>query len=409
VLKVSWVTPWGQRMAAMAVYAPCTPEAREEFFLGEFLDAVHSGTTEYQLIGGDFNCAMRVEDVLAATPAQAASSSRLKGGAALDMVTRLEDLHDAWLHDHPNGHQPTHYTHRQGGPTTGGRIDYIFLSGDIVSEGWFVRSQQHRCFPSDHRPVMVKLQPPGTPQTGPKRWRFPTHLLGIEAFETQLRSKLQLAAARQQHDSPGLDPASAWERLKDSAIAITKQLQRDLQGEQRSALDSLRSALAAARSAARSVPTPGTQQTVLDREQDLSAFETARLARQVAATEPLWEVYGETSSFWFHRLGKAPKEAQHIAEVLRADGTTVAARGDGVREVGDRLADFYDPRTGGLFSRHPTDPEQQRVMLEALDSQLDDDDQRHCDGPREMVRSQQRRHWQPCAAFPGASLLAVMA
>lgn len=115
VLKVSWVTPWGQRLAATAVYAPCIPERREDFFLGELVDALHAGTTEYQVIGGDFNCAMRVEDVLAAPSEQAAASSRLKGGDALGLVTRLEDLHDAWLHQHPSGRQPTHYTHRQGG------------------------------------------------------------------------------------------------------------------------------------------------------------------------------------------------------------------------------------------------------------------------------------------------------
>ena len=34
------------------------------------------------------------------------------------------------------------------------------------------------------------------------------------------------------------------------------------------------------------------------------------LQHQVDATEPLWEVYGEASTFWFHRLGKAPPVPQ---------------------------------------------------------------------------------------------------
>lgn len=36
VLKVSWLTPRGQRMAAVAVYAPSTAQLRPYFFLGEY-------------------------------------------------------------------------------------------------------------------------------------------------------------------------------------------------------------------------------------------------------------------------------------------------------------------------------------------------------------------------------------
>ena len=383
VLKVSWLAPWGQRLVAMAVYAPCNPDDREDFFLGEVLDAIHTGPTTSMVTGGDFNCAMRVEDVLAATPAQAATSSRLKGGEALKLVVRLEDLHDAWLATHPSAHQPTHYTHQQGGHITGGRIDYVFLSEDLMNEGWLKGAQQHRRFPSDHRAVAVQLQPPGTPQSGPKRWRFPTHMLGVQAFETQLKSKLSEAAQQQRRDSPDLDPAMAWEGLKDSAIAIAKQLQPDLQQQQRDALRLLRQDLAAARNVASHLPSDGTQQTLLDREQDLSAFETARLARHVEATEPLWEVFGETSSYWFHRLGRTAQEQQHIAEVLRPDGSTVAAQGlDGMREVGERLANFYDPATGGLFMRHPTDPAAQQELLSVLDEELGEEEQQRCEGPQ---------------------------
>jgi exonuclease III len=63
VLKVSWDTPWGQRLAAAAVYAPCTQQDRADFFLGEYLDAMTSGTQQGLIVGGDFNCVMRPEDV----------------------------------------------------------------------------------------------------------------------------------------------------------------------------------------------------------------------------------------------------------------------------------------------------------------------------------------------------------
>jgi hypothetical protein len=101
----------------------------------------------------------------------------------------------------------------------------------------------------------------------------------------------------------------------------------------------------------------------------------------VEATDPLWEVYGETSSYWFHRLGRAAQEPQFIAEVQRPDGSAVPAQGrEGIAAVGELLADFYDPATGGLFAQHPTDPQQQWVLLAAVDKQLSEEEQAQCQG-----------------------------
>ena len=93
-------------------------------------------------------------------------------------------------------------------------------------------AQQHRRFPSDHRPVVVQLQPPGTPQPGPRRWRFPNHMLGVEAFKEQLKA----AAADGRHSScssaaQAWTQSAEWEALKDSAVASAKQLEQQLQRE----------------------------------------------------------------------------------------------------------------------------------------------------------------------------------
>ena len=204
VLKVSWVTPWGQRMAAVAVYAPCTQQDRSDFFLGEYMTAVTSGTQECQIVGGDFNCVMRQGDILQ-TGQQQGRSSRMVGGQALRTVNFLAGLQDAWLHTHPGQPQPTHYAQLGGGSSSlgdqlpagvsGGRLDYVFLSDALVNGGWLKAAHQHRRFPSDHRPVIVKLQPPDTPEPGPRRWRFPNHLLGNQAATEQLKSTLQQAVA----------------------------------------------------------------------------------------------------------------------------------------------------------------------------------------------------------------------
>jgi hypothetical protein len=123
---------------------------------------------------------------------------------------------------------------------------------------------------------------------------------------------------------------------------------------------------------------------VLEAEQALTDMESAQLAQQTAATEPLWEVYGEQSTFWFHQLGRAAHEPQSIAAVQRRDGTLVAAQGrEGIAAVGELLADYYDPAKGGLFSCHPTDQQQQEHMLAALDKRLDEEQQQQCSGEEE--------------------------
>lgn len=110
VLKVSWDTPWGQKMAAVAVYAPCTAADRDSFFLGEYFNAVNSGTQQCQVVGGDFNCVMQAADVLPAPGQQPAASGRMVGGEALHTANFMAGLQDSWKLKHPHTLQPTHYT-----------------------------------------------------------------------------------------------------------------------------------------------------------------------------------------------------------------------------------------------------------------------------------------------------------
>ena len=94
VLKVSWVTPWGQRMAAVAVYAPCTQQDRSDFFLGEYMTAVTTGTQECQMVGGDFNCVMRTGDILQVGQQQ--QQQQQKGAQAEWLGGRTCELSTSW-------------------------------------------------------------------------------------------------------------------------------------------------------------------------------------------------------------------------------------------------------------------------------------------------------------------------
>ena len=389
VLKVSWDTPWGQRLAAAAVYAPCTRQDRADFFLGEYLEAVTSGTQQGLIVGGDFNCATRPEDVKPLPGQQPADSGRMVGGVALQVANNIAGLQDSWLQLHPHKLQLTHRTnHTSSGSSqpdifSGGRIDYVFLSQDLVDGGWLKSAHQHCFFPSDHRPVYVRLQPPDMPDAGTRRWRFPNHLLGVEDFVEQLRQRLTAASTELQQRTPRMNPAEEWEQLKKHATKITQQLEWQHRDQQQQELRRLRQQLAAARRLDDREPAQG-ERRQLAAEQALSAYQHAQLQKQVEAAEPLYELYGEKPSYWFYQQGKTAAEPQYIAEVLQPDGSTVAAQGaEGVAAAARLLADFYDHATGGLFSRHPTDRQQQDSMLAAVDKFLSEEEQQQCEGEEE--------------------------
>jgi hypothetical protein len=325
---------------------------------------------------------------------------------ALQVANRLAGLQDSWLQLHPHKLQLTHRTvHTISGSSqaevfSGGRIDYIFLSDDLVEGGWLKSAHQHSFFPSDHRPVDTKLQPPDTPEAGPKRWRFPNHMLGVQDFADQLRQRLSAANTELQQRTPRLNPAEEWEQLKRCSAQIAQQLEQQHRFKQQQQLRRLRQQLAAARGLDQREPSQGDRRQ-LAAEQALSAFQHAHLAQQVEAAEPLYELYGEKPSYWFYQLGMAAPEPQYIAEVLQSDGQTVAARGrEGVAVAARLLADFYDPATGGLFSCHPTDRQQQDGMLAAVDKFLSEDEQQQCEGERGDGTITQREAQAALARLP---------
>jgi hypothetical protein len=64
LLRVAWTTPWGQQLAAVAVYAPDDHTARPAWFEGPYQEALEAGALGSGLIvGGDFNCCVQEADV----------------------------------------------------------------------------------------------------------------------------------------------------------------------------------------------------------------------------------------------------------------------------------------------------------------------------------------------------------
>lgn len=408
LLRVAWATPWGQRLAAIAVYAPSVAAARPGFYDTTYtaaLDAGHPGSS--LIVGGDFNCAMTIMDVQAVAGRDPASSSRLVGSQDLRLINEGMGLVDAWRAQHPQLCQATHYSFGQqaapssnGGSgtsdgssgarqpaaashaTSAGRIDYIFLSADLVQGGWVFRSKQGVRYPADHRPVCVTLQPPAVPLPGPRRWRFPNYLLSNADFMAAMRQSLQQALDQQRQVLPRCNPAVEWEQLVQHVQATAPAIQRQLRQQQQAEQTRLRQAVATARRQQGWQPGAATTTNLLQAEQRLQEWQDQQRQQQVASAEPLWDVYGERSTFYFHRLGKPHQPPQVISAVVGPGGAVVSTDSPlGAASAAGLLADFYDPATGGLFAQHPTDPQQQQILLQCIDKQLSAAEQRTSRGP----------------------------
>jgi exonuclease III len=381
-IRVEWTTPWGQRMAAVAVYAPADPTARPAFLSTTYLEALEAGQQSASLIvGGDFNCSMTAADVRPVEGTDPAASSRMRGAQELRDANEEAGLVDVWRLQHPNVQQPTHCQ-----ASSAGRIDYVFLSRDLVEEGWVKRTTQHGRFPSDHRPVEARLQPPAMPAPGPPRWRFPNHLLGDPDFVTALGEGMDTVLQHQQQLRPRQDPGTEFEQLKAHTVAMAKAVQQARYRRRTAALRTLRGSVRVAQRAYEAHPTDATQANLLHAEQALTSHEQQQHEQQAAAMEPLWELYGERPNGWFFQLGKQPHEPQVISHVARpgSSGETVStATAAGAAVAADILADYFAPEKGGLFSCSTTEPQCQQDMLQSLDMQLSEQEQQQCHGPTE--------------------------
>ena len=89
----------------------------------------------------------------------------------------------------------------------------------------------------------------------------------------------------------------------------------------------------------------------------MQVHEQAMALRRAACREVVHEVYGEASTYYFHRLGKPPLESQLIYEINdpATPGSTIKlSEPGGTHRAATVLADFYDAATAGLFTAHPT-------------------------------------------------------
>ena len=201
----------------------------------------------------------------------------------------------------------------------GGRLDYIFVHEDLVEGGWLQAAEQHPRYPSDHRPVSIKLRPPNQPLQGHRRFVFPNHLLGNRQYVQDMKSTINRTIQQWQQQHPTGSKLELLEAVKEAASVNTQIWHDNFKQQQQQHRRDLWAAVRLAKERVQlSQHDAQLIAALLTAEQRLTEYDVAAAERRKAATEPLWEVYGESSTYWFHRLGRQPPESQLISSLQRA-------------------------------------------------------------------------------------------
>jgi len=248
-------------------------------------------------------------------------------GAArrLHCVQRLHARHEG----HWDGVLPqlqlacfAHLTHQQHGQhASGGRIDAIWLSDDLVQQGW-LHEVRHLHGPpvGDHAAVLLRLTEPDTPPLGKRRWIFPLDLLGQQDFLRHMGNSIRQFKQSWQPPTQAAAPPSVqrWEDLKRhiKAVAIAWRLQARQQ--QQHTRKQLQQQLHTKRHVQALFPGPHAAAQVLAARKALQVYEQAAAEHRAACRGAVHEVYGTTGSYYFFRQGKQPPDMQPIRQVQAA-------------------------------------------------------------------------------------------
>ena len=411
LLRVGWDLPDNQHLSVLAVYAPCEAASRPAFFAGPFADAVLLPQCQHShlIVAGDFNCVLEQRDVQPAPGQAASTSARLHGAQDLQLVCQAADLQDAWRSLHPQQRDCTH--HVAGQHTSGGRIDAVWVSQDLLASGCVTRADHlHDAPVGDHAAVLVQLQQHDIPPLGARRWIFPQELLGSDTAVVHLKERIQqFKQSFQDPPAPG-EAMQRWEALKHQVQVHCQAEMRMLRRQQKAARRKLVQQLHTARRVQRIIPAPHTTAGLLAAKRALQLHEQHQAAERAACQEVVHEVYGESSTYYFHRQGRPPMESQLITEITNPaqPGATInLCAAGGTQQAAAVFADYYDAATAGLFAVQPTSAADQQLLLAAVDKQLTQDECQQClgaqpDGRMELEEALAALQSLPRGKAPGS-------
>ena len=380
VVVVSFSTH-GSRLRLVSVYAPCESAERASFFSGPFMAALPGANMEaITLVGGDFNC---IED--ARLDQSHGCGSRLVGFAdGLLPAQRRLGLVDIYRAQHPQGRA---FTFTSGSSGSSARLDRWLVEDEaadrVVSVGQLIG------WPGDHMAVIIDLEFKTAALQGPGTWGFPVALL----TDGELVEGLKEAVKEWLETRPVTADRSArcrWELLKRFIRDYTRRYCSQT-ARRRAAAHAAPYSAAAEASRRLSADPFDSEAIVALQAADSAILEERRrnALRAARAAGVLWEDFGETSSAWFHRLGRQRRAATTIFSLVDAvpqredvvSGSIELTTKETVSRARQILAAYFDgDRPGALYAPRQTDEEAQQQLLGSLDTRLSADEAAVCEG-----------------------------
>lgn len=372
LLRVDFVYG-GQQISLLNVYAPATASERVPFFDTE-IDKALEGAPGAVIVCGDFNCIVQEVDHNSTGPA-GNSNSHFTGRDKLQRVMLVHQLYDGWREMH--GATERMYTHTGTNGLSRARLDRWLVADDLRT--WVHRTDRLDTTVGDHAGVTLTLRPTDLPPMGPGTWSLPPRLLNDGGYVTLILSTVPLWLEARGPESA----RDRWEGLKQYIKIISSEYSRTARRGEREKERKLREGLRRAQKVLGDTPgdaAASVQEAQL--ESSLRDLLGAKAAADKQAADALWQVYGESSTAWFHMLvsSKNGKGAAMgaISHVKNSHGVELSLAAPEERSAAEAaLVSFWS----GIFAKHPASIPDQDLLLDAVDLTLGPESAAAAEGP----------------------------
>lgn len=369
------------------VYGPAQRQERSQFYDAVLPPALPNPLEHRNIIiGGDLNTLLSQKDYfypeICTQPSQ---NDRLAGAPALTQVMDIWDLIDLWRDLNPHA---TDFTFWSKTWNTGARLDKWLLSATLQSLQPRCTILPAACVRTDHLPICLTINLPNSIPLGRPMWRLPVHLLHDPQLQQLVHNIVEEDRAHHNQACTTAQPLPAtyhrdrWLALKHKLSLHLRLFHVTFKRNHHHALNQLLQSAAHARTALLS----GTESphNWLQAVEAITTYHSNVALQQRRVRLTLEHLYGDTSTAYFHSLGKPPPAPTIISSIQLPGHETPAnlATPEGQVTAADAFVHHYSGNNpNGVFAAKATDTAAQTTLLLSLSKHLNPAESSGCEGP----------------------------
>ena len=381
-------TVGGTPFSLVNVYGPAQRQERVEFFDAVLPPALPNPLENRNIImGGDFNVLLTLQDYFQPNTQMMNSQQgdRLAGAPALTQIMDIWDLQDQWRNLNPASVDFTFWSKTWH---SGSRLDKWLISSSLQDLQPTCEILPAACVPTDHLPISLALNLPNSIPLGRPMWRLPVYLLHDHELQTLVHNIVQQdrnhhaqVTSQEQHLPPTYH-RDRWLNLKSKLAVHLRLFHAAHKRQHHQTLNQLLQSAAQARQALLSGN--DSPQEWIQAVETLSAYHSHQAQQQRTARLTVDHLYGDTSTSYFHSLGKPPPTPTIITTIQVPNQPTPAnlAIPEGQTLAADAFVNYYSgANPEGVFAAKTTSQEAQNLLLASLPRRLNPSESNCCEGP----------------------------